>query len=94
MKSKKIDKLRYEDYNGVEVLNGFFVVLEKLGIKSASAEADETQYLLDEEFCGDCKITKDDCDCRGQHDCDWENDGDRAYDAWKDAQLEDEHNQG
>lgn len=86
MKSKKIDKLRYEDYDGTEMCRNVCTFLETLKIKSATEAADEFQGILEEEFCGECKVTKDSCDCKGQHD--YDHDYDRLYDAWKDAQLE------
>lgn len=91
MKSSKIDKLRYEDYDGTKKVLNIFLFLETLKIKSATEAADEFQGILDEEFCDGCKSAKDYCEC-GHHegpDYDYD-DGDRAYDAWKDAQLENE----
>ena len=86
MKSKKIDKLRYADYEGTKVCLDIFQFLESLGIKSATDPAQESYEGID-EFCPECHIIHDDCDCRGQHDFDHDA-ADRAYDAWKDAQLE------
>lgn len=83
MKSTKIDKLRYEDYDGTAKTLGLFLFLETLNIKSATEAADEFSGIIDEEFCDRCKSAKDYCEC-GHYD------GDRAYDAWKDAQLENE----
>ena len=93
MKSKKIDKLRYEDYDGTEKCLKLFLFLENLNIKSATEAADEFSSTLDDEFCSECKSTKSDCDCGNcrNYDADYDyDDGDRAYDAWKDAQLENE----
>jgi len=94
MKSKKIDKLRYEDYDGIQVCLNIFQFLELLNIKCASDPAEEFECVM-EEFCEECRVIKDDCDCRGQHDYDHDrdyDDGDRAYDAWKDSQLEEKAN--
>ena len=91
MTSKKIDNLRYEDYKGTEVILGLLVFLENLKIKSATDAADEINGILEDEFCSECKVIHEDCDCPkyDYHECDYD-DGDRAYDAWKDAQLENE----
>ena len=89
MKSKKIDKLRYEDYDGIESCLNFFLFLELFNIKSASDPAEEFECVM-EEFCPECKVIKDDCDCRGQHDYD-HGDSDRAYDEWKDRQIEEKY---
>ena len=95
MTSKKIDNLRYEDYEGTEIIIGLCSFLETLNIKSASDVVDEANEILEDEFCGQCKVTNDDCDCPkyDDHECDYD-DGDRAYDAWKDAQLENEDTKG
>lgn len=91
MKSKKIDKLRYKDYSGIEACLSIFQFLEMLNIKCSSDAIEEFECVM-EEFCSECHIMKEDCDCRGQHDFDHDgrnyDDGDRAYDAWKDAQME------
>ncbi len=93
MKSNKIDKLRFEDYDGTQKCLNLFLFLETLKIKSAVEAADEFSSTLEDEFCSECKSTKSDCDCGNcrdfDRDCDYD-DGDRAYDAWKDAQLENE----
>lgn len=92
MKSKKIDKLRYEDYDGTAKVLGLFLFLETLNIKSATEAADEFQGIIEDEFCRECKSHVGDCDCNSCeccHERDYD-DGDRAYDAWKDAQLENE----
>lgn len=87
MKSKKIDNLRYQDYDITHLILETLVVLESIGIKSATEAADECQSIIDDEFCGECKSDHSHCECVRERDYD---DGDRAYDAWKDAQLENE----
>lgn len=90
MKSKKIDTYDLKDLQIVQTLSNLLICF---GIKSAEDLYEEIDEIADKEFCGECELHNDDCDCRGQHDCDWD-DGDRAYDAWKDEQLENEHNKG
>lgn len=85
MKSKKINKLRFEDKENTELLLGFAIFLETLSIKSAEKMANEFQYILDEEFCGECDSPKDNCDC---HPSTREYDYDREYDEWKDSQFD------
>lgn len=89
MKSKKIDKLRYEDYEGAEVCLNLCQFLETLSIKSASDSAQEFYEGLN-EFCPECHIIKDVCGCNERYSYRYydNDDGDRAYDAWKDAQME------
>lgn len=76
MKSSKIDKLRYEDYDGTARVLSLFLFLESLKIKSATEAADEFQGILDDEFCSECKSTKCDCDCGNCRDYDRDYDHD------------------
>lgn len=86
---KKIDTYSLDDLQMVQALSNLLI---GFGVKSA----EDLYYLVDEiadkEFCGECERHKDDCMCRDGWAAD--DDGDRAYDEWKDAQLENKHNKG
>lgn len=70
----------------LELLLGFLIFLENMGISEASSVADEVHYTID-EICPECEDLKSDCHCR----CDYDRpiDEDRLYDAWRDQQIED-----
>ncbi len=88
MKSRKIDTYDLKDLQAVQVLSNFLI---EIGVKSAEDLYQEVDEIADKEFCGECEQHKDNCECTRDYDYD---DSDDRYDAWKDQQLEDEHNQG
>lgn len=88
MKWKTIDE---QDWVEVNLTLNLFVFLETINIKSATKMADASQEILDECFCSSCESAKEYCECHQDHEYDYD-DGDRAYDSWKDSQLENEDN--
>lgn len=89
MKSKILNN---SDFGQMKSTISLLIFLETIGIKSASEQADTASSMYDEYFCEECETDKDSCECRiNRYDYDYDYDcGDRAYDAWKDAQLENE----
>jgi hypothetical protein len=84
MKWRKISCLQYDD---LQVVKDHLEFLEVLGIDAATSSADDVNSEMEEHFCSECHEIKDDCHCyEDRYSCDM----DRAYDAWKDAQLENE----
>lgn len=88
MKSKAIDTYDLKDLQVVQTLANFLITID---VKSAEELYSEVDEIADKEFCGECEAHNDDCECHQHH---WYDDSDDRYDAWKDRQLEDEHNQG
>lgn len=80
----KWTEISYQDYESLSLTLKNFIFLETLGIKSATKPADKAQGEFD-DFCADCKLYYGTCECNN-YDSN-QDDGDRAYDAWKDAQL-------
>jgi hypothetical protein len=60
----KWTKIKYQDYDELQLSTALFMFLEALDIKSAIDAANICQASIDDEFCSECKIIKDDCECR------------------------------
>ena len=86
MKSKAIDTYSLIDLQMVQQLANFLIAIN---VKTAEELYEEVDHIADEEFCGSCESHNDYCECNKHND--YDDDGDRAYDAWKDAQLEKEN---
>jgi hypothetical protein len=83
-------KLKYQNYKDLTRCLFFFEFLRrKLNIDSADDLENAVDHMLSTDFCRDCETMKEDCCCRSEAYRDYD-DGDRAYDAWKDSQLDDE----
>lgn len=85
MKSKPKTKLDYTDRDDLLVVQGFTEFLILIDVKAAEEPANEVQEIIHEDFCGQCEVHKDDCDCEKVNDY-WRDD-DYEYDRWKDDQL-------
>ena len=66
------------------MIREFFYFLNSLGVKSAIDQAEHTEDVRHQDFCNECDIVRDNCECPRWGDTI----DDDAYDRWKDEQME------